>query len=132
MGYILNSQLEADSFEIAQLGLCALRLMNNQNLIWMILIPQQESVTELIDLSPADQARLLAEMNQVSHLLKQHFPCDKINIALLGNVVPQLHVHVIARCFDDVYFPKAPFGLPGEVYTPEAKAQIIQKIQALL
>ena len=132
MGYLLNSQLEAESFSIGALRLCEVRLMNNQNLVWLILIPMQESVKELIDLSSQDQGYLLSEINLVSNLLKQHFPCDKLNIAMLGNVVSQLHVHVIARCFDDIYFPKAPFGLPGTPYSLEERALLIKKIQALL
>ncbi len=132
MGYILNHTLAADSLALAELPLCELRLMNNQHVLWLVLIPRRDHVTELLDLAAADQAVLLAEINQVSALLKQHFPCDKLNIALLGNVVPQLHVHIIARRFDDAYFPRAPFGLPGQPYAAEAGQQLIQTLQALL
>ncbi|MCX7123846.1 MAG: HIT domain-containing protein [Gammaproteobacteria bacterium] len=132
MEKLLDPQLEADSFAVAHLELSELRLMNNQNVLWLILIPRRKKMIEWIDLSDVDQAMLLLEIKQISSLLKTHFPCDKLNIATLGNVVSQLHVHVIARRFDDAYFPKVPFGLPGEPYMSELKIQLIKKIQALL
>ncbi len=132
MSYQLNAQLEAESFAVSQLSLCEVRLLNQRNLLWLVLIPQRENVTELIELSDTDQRTLLSEMNQVSALLKANFPCDKLNIAMLGNVVSQLHVHVIARCFDDAYFPRAPFGMPADPYPLEAQQALIQRLQDLL
>ncbi len=130
MSWVLDPQLEADSFRIASLNLCELRLFDHQDWVWLILIPMREKKVELLDLEPCDQALLLEEIGQVSRLLKRDFPCDKLNIALLGNVVTQLHVHVIARRFDDPCFPKVPFGLPRVSYQPEIRIPMIQKIQS--
>ncbi len=132
MTYCLNAKLAEDTLAVGVLSLCELRLMNNCNVLWLILIPQRAHLTELLDLSDADQAQLLLEMNHIGQLLQKHFPCDKLNIAMLGNVVSQLHVHVIARRFDDVYFPQAPFGLPGLSYSAEAASVLVQKLQAVL
>jgi diadenosine tetraphosphate (Ap4A) HIT family hydrolase len=132
MSYLLNPTLAHDTLPIGHLNLCELRLMNNQELLWLILVPQRPNVTECFDLSVDDQNILWAEIKQVSTLLKQHFTCDKLNIAMLGNVVSQLHVHVIARRFDDVYFPKLPFGLAGTPYSFEVAEPLIQQIRAYL
>ena len=120
-----------DTLFIENLPLSDLRLMNAQEVLWLILVPRQD-VTEFIDLDPSAQALLIAEINQLSHLLKSNFPCDKLNIAMLGNVVPELHVHVIARRFDDAFFPKPTFGLPVTPYSEVDSAALIQKIRSLL
>ncbi len=106
--------------------------MNNKNVLWLILFPKRTRVTELIDLPEQDQAQLLKEINQVSRMLKTHFPCDKLNIAMLGNVLPELHVHVMARRFDDAYFPKPAFGLQGEPYSAEEADALINQIRELI
>lgn len=120
-----------ESFFVEKLALSELWLMNNKNVLWLILFPRREGVTELIDLSDQDQAQLLKEISQVSRMLKTHFPCDKLNIAMLGNVLPELHVHVMARRFDDAYFPKPAFGLPGEPYPVEEADALINQIRGL-
>ncbi len=132
MSYTLAQTIQKDSFWVKDLDLCELRLQNDANLVWLILVPKRDNVIELIDLSEKDQFALLWEINQISHLLKVHFPCDKLNIASLGNVVPQLHIHVIARRFNDSYFPKPPFGFSPTPYTAEQKDALIQKLQRLL
>lgn len=121
-----------ESFFIEKLPFSELWLMNNKNVLWLMLFPRREGVRELIDLSDQDQAQLLGEINQISHVLKTQFPCDKLNIAMLGNVLPELHVHVIARRFDDVYFPKPVFGLPGEPYSADETPALIKQIKGFL
>lgn len=116
---------------IKSLTFSDLFLMDGRELLWLILVPRRE-VREFIELDEADQGRLIAEINQVSRVLKAHFPCDKLNIAMLGNVVPQLHAHVIARRFDDPFFPKAPFGEPLTPYTPEEAEGLMQELRTHL
>lgn len=121
-----------DSFWIADLELSELRLFDDANLLWLILVPKREGVIELIDLSEKDQGVLLREINFVSHFIKKNFKCDKLNIASLGNLTPQLHVHMIARCKDDPYFPKAPFGMPRHPYPVGEREALIQKTQGIV
>ena len=132
MPYILDPRHQNESIWVKDLNLCELRLFDHAELLWLILIPKRENVVELIDLSWQDQQALLQEINIVAQVIKKHFPCDKLNIATLGNVVPQLHVHVIARRRDDLYFPMAPFGCPRQSYGLPEKADLIAKLQSLL
>jgi diadenosine tetraphosphate (Ap4A) HIT family hydrolase len=126
----LHSQLEQDSLWIADLQLSQLRLFNRQELLWLILIPQVSNCTELYELTTQQQAQLLEEINLLSRLLKMHFSGEKLNIATLGNQVPQLHIHVISRRKDDPFWPQAPFGLTTQTYTPNTA--LIEKIRTLL
>lgn len=127
----MNSPFEKESFWVADLALSELRLFDHQSLLWLILVPKRENVVELIDLSEKDRLDLWAEITRVSHFLKDNFPCDKLNIATLGNIISQLHIHVIARRFDDPYFPKSPFGYERLPYTLLEKNRLITKLQGL-
>jgi diadenosine tetraphosphate (Ap4A) HIT family hydrolase len=106
----LHPKLEQDSAFVLQLPLCQLRLMNNTCYPWLILVPARAGLVELFDLTGDDQHRLLAEMNTIAKIVKKHTHCDKINVAALGNVVSQLHIHVIARFQDDPDWPKPVWG----------------------
>jgi diadenosine tetraphosphate (Ap4A) HIT family hydrolase len=108
--FILDKKLQQDSFFIADLELCKVLLMNDANYPWLILVPRQNNLKEIIDLSFDDQIILLKEINFVAEIFKKEFEFDKLNIANLGNVVSQLHIHVIARKKNDVTFPKPVWG----------------------
>jgi len=108
--FILDKKLQQDSFFIADLELCKVLLMNDANYPWLILVPRQNNLKEIIDLSFDDQIILLKEINFVAEILKKEFEFDKLNIANLGNVVSQLHIHVIARKKNDITFPKPVWG----------------------
>ena len=96
-GFALDARLEADSDQLMWLGLCELRVMNDRRWPWLILVPQRPGIEEIHDLTPLDQAMLTFETNMVAHALKRVTGCTKINTAALGNIVRQLHMHVIAR-----------------------------------
>ncbi|MDF2529522.1 MAG: histidine triad protein [Gammaproteobacteria bacterium] len=128
MEFILNPQIEADSEFVAKLSLSQLRLMNNAHFTWVLLVPEVPDITELYELSAFQQQQLLNEMNIVSKALNQEFPCDKLNIAMLGNKVSQLHVHIIARRKDDICWPDPVWGGPKIAYTPEVKADTLAKL----
>ncbi|MDO8954219.1 MAG: HIT family protein [Gammaproteobacteria bacterium] len=130
--FMLNPQVETDSAIIAKLEISHLRLMDNAHYTWVLLVPEVPGAMELIDLNATEQLQLLAEINQVSHILKQHFSCDKLNIAMLGNKVSQLHVHIIARRTNDACWPEPVWGGPKIAYTPEAIAGIIAKIKSII
>jgi len=108
--FILDKKLQQDSFFIADLELCKVLLMNDANYPWLILVPRQNNLKEIIDLSFDDQIILLKEINFVAEIFKKEFEFDKLNIANLGNVVSQLHIHVIARKKNDATFPRPVWG----------------------
>jgi diadenosine tetraphosphate (Ap4A) HIT family hydrolase len=107
----LDPRLLADTHPVVQLPLCAVRLMDDARFPWLVLVPRKPGVTEIIDLEENDQRALLAELNRASLALREIAHPDKLNVAALGNVVPQLHVHVIARFHDDEAWPRPVFGV---------------------
>lgn len=108
--FALHPQLAADTFFVQELPLCRLVAMDCRALPWLILVPRVAGARELIDLSETEQQQLMREIARVSALLKQEFRPDKINVAALGNMVPQLHVHVLARFTTDAAWPKPVWG----------------------
>lgn len=108
--FILDEKLKADSFDAGNLRYCKLLLAKNSCYPWFILVPQKPNLVEFTDLSFEDQINILKEINFVANFLQKKFKCDKINIATLGNVVRQLHIHIIARFKNDPAFPKPIWG----------------------
>ena len=125
--FTLDPRLERDTQLITTLSLSQVRLMNNQNYAWIVLVPQVPDISELYQLDQLQQEQLLQEINQISLMLKQAGPCDKINIGLLGNEVQQLHAHVLARTIGDLHWPKPVWGHPGTPYSAEALAECVQR-----
>lgn len=129
----LHPQLEADTLAVANLPLCALRLMNDVRFPWFILVPRRTGMRELADLLPGDQIQLLAEINQAARILGELFQPDKLNIAALGNMVPQLHIHVIARFKTDSAWPKPVWGVGvAEPYDVGKDTVLLARIHPLL
>lgn len=113
----LHPQLEKDCFVLGEFRLCTLLLLNDANYPWFILLPNREYIKEIHQLSESDQQQLLAESMFFSQCLEQVFQPDKINIAALGNVVPQLHIHHIARFTGDACWPAPVWGaVPAIAY----------------
>lgn len=110
-GFVLDARLEADSQPLASLALCELRIMDDARWPWLLLVPRVAGATELLDLDRGQQAQLLEELDRCSRALRASVPCDKLNIAALGNVVAQLHVHLIARRRDDAAWPRPVWGV---------------------
>jgi diadenosine tetraphosphate (Ap4A) HIT family hydrolase len=106
----LDERLEKDSLEIGALGLCQLRLMNDSRWPWLLLVPARAGAVEIHDLSEQDQLLLAKETVLTANLLKSLTNCEKINSATLGNIVRQLHVHVVARSAGDANWPGPVWG----------------------
>lgn len=106
----LDGRIDRDSALVKTLGLCQLRIQNDSRWPWLVMVPQRAGMTEIFDLSPADQALLLAEVTKVGAALKQATGATKVNIAAIGNIVRQLHVHVIARFEGDANWPGPVWG----------------------
>ena len=109
-GFILHKQLEADSILVRDLALSQLRLQNQKAAPWLMLVPRRDNMKEIYELDAGDRTVLMEEIAEVSHALKQLYAPDKINVAALGNMVPQLHVHVIARFTQDAAWPHPVWG----------------------
>ncbi len=122
--FTLDERLERDGIPIASIGLCQLRLMNDRRWPWLILIPQRDGVSEIIDLSPLDQTMLTFEAAMVATALKKVTRAEKINIGALGNIVRQLHVHIIARRAGDPNWPGPVWGFGKAEPWPEADHQV--------
>jgi diadenosine tetraphosphate (Ap4A) HIT family hydrolase len=132
-GWILHPQLQGDSHPVAALALCDLRLMDDANYPWTVLVPRVPEARELIDLGVDEQHRLLEEIGQVSRVLQRLFRPHKLNVAALGNVVPQLHVHVIARQLDDPAWPNPVWGrVEALSYEPEALVERVRRLREAL
>lgn len=115
----IHPKLAAESHFVKTLGLSDLRLMNNQQYPWLILIPRVENAIELCDLSSSQQYQLMDEIALVSELLKSQYEADKLNVASLGNIVPQLHIHVVARYRSDAAWPSPVWGYPASPYSAD-------------
>lgn len=115
MSFELHDQLAADTITLGTLPLSLALLMNDERFPWIILVPRVDAARDLIDLGYDDQRQLLGEIGTASRALREHFSPDKLNVATLGNMVPQLHVHVIARQTSDAAWPAPVWG----VGTPE-------------
>lgn len=128
--FSLHERLKADTFEVTQWRLSLVLLMNARQWPWLILVPRRPEIREIQDLVKADQTTLMSEVTRASRALTQLFLPHKINLAALGNVVPQLHVHVIARFTDDPAWPKPVWGtVPPEPYRDNELRQRVKSLQ---
>lgn len=107
----LHPQLKKDTIDIGDLPLSKVLVIRDANYPWLLLVPRRPEVVEIIDLDEVEQAQLMTEISRAARALKEITKCDKLNIAALGNMVPQLHVHVIARRTSDVAWPRPVWGV---------------------
>jgi len=120
----LDARLQQDCFRLGRLEFCHVLLLDNAAVPWFVLVPETE-VTEICDLQTAQQHMLLQETTAVANLVRQSFVIDKLNVAAIGNIVRQLHVHVVGRRAGDYCWPGVVWGtVPPERYTDEQLAQI--------
>lgn len=133
MTFSLHPQLESDTLFIADLSLSTLLLMNDKRFPWFILVPRKADIKEIYQLESHDQQQLLKEINSVAKWAQVTFKAEKMNVAALGNMVPQLHIHVIARHKMDEAWPKPVWGMGTKIEYLEAEAKnIIEKMQVEL
>jgi diadenosine tetraphosphate (Ap4A) HIT family hydrolase len=126
----LDPQLERDTIAVGDLPLSRVRLMNDANFPWLIAVPRQADAVEIFDLDEGARAQLTRELALLAQRLKDLTGCDKINIAAIGNVVSQLHVHVIARRRDDPAWPRPVWGaLPARPYEAAERDRLIQALR---
>jgi diadenosine tetraphosphate (Ap4A) HIT family hydrolase len=131
--FSLHPQLAADTVPVGDLALTRVLLANDANYPWLILVPRRPGITELIDLTEADRRQLTTETDAAARALKSITACDKLNVAALGNVVAQLHVHVIGRRHNDKAWPKPVWGAaPATAYDPVARDGFVAELRRAL
>jgi diadenosine tetraphosphate (Ap4A) HIT family hydrolase len=129
----LHPQLAKDTVPVGDLPLTRVLLANDANYPWLILVPRLPGLVELIDLEENAQIQLLGEIATASRALMSITECDKLNIAALGNQVPQLHVHVIARRHSDAAWPNPVWGVkPALAYKKDQQGALLKQFRALL
>ncbi len=129
----LDVRLTADTVFIGTFSLCEIRLMNDCRWPWLILVPRLVGAEEIHDLSPVEQAQIATETSRVATALKTHTNCSKINTGALGNIVRQLHIHVIARDENDPNWPGPVWGYGDrEEYGEPELAEIVGRLQKML
>jgi diadenosine tetraphosphate (Ap4A) HIT family hydrolase len=133
VGLILHPKLAEDCFVVGRFDLSALLLMNDARYPWFVLVPQRSGISEIHHLSGAQRQQLISESALLSEALANGFAADKINIAALGNLVPQLHVHHIARYKTDAAWPAPVWGrLPAIRYAEGEEQEVIRRLLAEL
>ena len=131
--FLLHPQLLADTHPVCDLALCTVRLMDDARFPWLILVPRQPFLRELVDLAGDDQTTLLREINRAVRVLQRLYRTDKLNVAALGNVVAHLHVHIISRRNDEAAWPGPVWGVgTADPYTPQALSPQLAELATAL
>jgi diadenosine tetraphosphate (Ap4A) HIT family hydrolase len=129
----LDPRLAADTLPVGSLKLSRVRLMNDARFPWLVLVPARAGLQELTDLAPADRARLMEEIAAASRALRAVARPDKINVGALGNIVAQLHVHVVARRRGDAAWPGPVWGAgTPEPYGDDDRVRLLDALNAAL
>ncbi|AKJ98694.1 MULTISPECIES: HIT domain-containing protein [Pseudomonas] len=131
--FALDPRLQQDTLPIGDFPLCRLLLSNDSNYPWFILVPRRENISELFQLDDMDQQQLWKETTALAETLKDSFDADKLNVATLGNVVSQLHMHVIVRKRDDAAWPAPVWGKhPAQPYNDVQVKAIRERLRVAL
>lgn len=132
MSFVLHPRLEADTVIITDWPLCRVLLMNDGRYPWLILVPRRDGMIELTDLSAADRGLLMEEIARAGEIVRSRPGVTKVNIGALGNLVPQLHVHVLGRHSGDPAWPGPVWGHSSAVpYETSARDRLIAEVRSL-
>jgi diadenosine tetraphosphate (Ap4A) HIT family hydrolase len=129
MSFKLHKKFLESSHYIKDLKLCSIRLHDNSKFPWLILIPKRNKITDISDLNSKDQIQLIKEIVFVSKIMKKLFKTSKLNVEKVGNIVPQLHIHIIARFKKDSSWPLSVWVVKGKCYSVKALKEVISKIR---
>jgi diadenosine tetraphosphate (Ap4A) HIT family hydrolase len=133
MSFDLHPVLERDTVPVTVLALCRVLLMRDRRFPWLILVPERDGVREIVELVPADRGTLIEEIALASEALRRLVQPDKLNVGALGNVVPQLHVHVVARFTADPAWPGPVWGSgAAEPYEPAELDDLVATLKVQL
>ena len=125
----INNKFLKSSHYIVDLKLCSVRLNDNSKFPWLILIPKRKNVTDISELNSKDQTLLMKEIVLVSGLMKKLFKTSKLNIEKIGNIVPQLHIHIISRKKTDSSWPLSVWVVKGKKYSANNLKEVLNKIR---
>ena len=132
MSFKVNKKLLMSSHHIKDLQLCSIRLNDNSKFPWVILIPKRNKITDMSDLNSKDQILLMKEIVYVSKIMKKLFKTSKLNVEKIGNIVPQLHIHIIARSKKDSSWPLSVWVVKGKSYSKLALKNLIEKLRKVI
>ena len=132
MLFKLDRKFLKSSHHITDLKLCTIRLNDNSKFPWLILIPKRNKITDMSDLKSKDQILLMKEIIYVSKIMKKLFKTSKLNVEKIGNIVPQLHIHIIARSKKDCSWPLSVWVVKGKNYSKTALKIIVDKVRKAL
>jgi len=125
----VNKNFIKDSYAITKLKLCSVRLIDNSRFPWIILVPQKKKISEIFHLSKKDQNLLMQEIVYVSKIMKNTFKAFNLNVEKIGNIVSQLHIHIIARSKKDSSWPFSVWVVKRKVYSKKNLDKIIIKLK---
>ena len=125
----INKNFLKSSYHVNDLKLCSIRLHDNLKFPWLILIPRRKNITDMSELNSKDQILLMKEIIYVSKILKKLFKTSKLNVEKIGNVVPQLHIHIIARNKNDSSWPLSVWVVKGKTYSKAALEKNLDKLK---
>ena len=128
----IHKKFEKTTHYIADLKLCQVRLQDNSKFPWIMLLPKRKGVSQILDLSKKDQIQLLDEIQYCSKIMKKHFTCFNLNVEKVGNIIPQLHIHVIVRHKKDPTWPLSVWVTKGKPYTKAELAKILVKLKKII
>ena len=128
MQFKLNRKFLKTSYHLIDLKLCTIRLNDNSKFPWIILIPKRNKVTDISDLNFKDQTQLMKEIVYVSKVMKKLFKTSKLNVEKIGNIIPQLHIHVIARSKKDSSWPLSVWVVKGKNYSNIAQKVMVNNV----
>ena len=126
----INNKFLKSSYHIADLKLCSVRLNENSKFPWVILIPKRKNVTDISELNSKDQILLMKEIVLVSRLMKKLFKTSKLNVEKIGNIVPQLHIHIISRKKTDSSWPLSVWVVKGKKYSAKNLKDVLNKVRS--
>ena len=127
----INKNFIKSSHYVSDLKLCSIRLIDNQNFPWIILIPKRKGVTDITNLNSNDQILLMKEIVLASKLMKKVFKTNNLNVEKIGNIVPQLHIHIIARYKDDLTWPLSVWVKKGKIYSKDKLSFTLSKLKKI-
>ena len=132
MSFKLDRKFLKSSHHITDLKLCTIRLNDNSKFPWVILIPKRNKISDMSDLNSKDQILLMKEIIYVSKIMKKLFKTSKLNVEKIGNIVPQLHIHIIARSKKDNSWPLSVWVAKGKSYSKLSLTALLEKFRKVL
>jgi diadenosine tetraphosphate (Ap4A) HIT family hydrolase len=129
MSFKLQKEFLKSSHHLLDLKLCTIRLHDNSKFPWIVLIPKRKNINDITDLNSKDQILLMKEIVFSSKVMKKLFKTSKLNVEKIGNIFPQLHIHIIARYKKDTSWPLSVWVVKGKLYSAKALKEVVNKIR---